>query len=229
MMDAMDNLRAREFLDRLIHERRENYGALSRLLGRNSAYIQQYIKRGTPRKLDEADRRTLARYFGVEEQYLGGPGESPAAPAPAPALKGGGKGMVLVPQFDLGASAGAGSLDQSERPAGRMAFEEKWLRELGANPTGLSMIRVDGDSMAPTLSHGDDILVDRMDGAARLRDGIYVLRLDDVLMVKRVALGLGRGRFSVRSDNPHYPDWEDIDPALVDVIGRVIWAGRKVG
>lgn len=228
----MDNLRTREFLDRLIHERRENYGALSRLIGRNPAYIQQYIKRGSPRKLDEADRRTLARYFGVEEHLLGGPDAAAAAPVravKAPAAKSAAAGMVLVPQFDLGASAGAGSLDQSERPAGRMAFDEKWLRGLGANPSGLSMIRVDGDSMAPTLSNGDDILVDRMDGAARLRDGIYVLRLDDALMVKRVALGLAKGRFSVRSDNPHYPDWEDIDPALVDVIGRVIWAGRKMG
>lgn len=224
MMCLMDNLQARAFLDRLVHERRENYGALSKLIGRNAAYIQQYIKRGSPRKLDEADRRTLARYFGVDEHLLGGPEEAPAALAGR-----GAKGMVLMPQYDLGASAGAGSLDQSERPAGRMAFDEKWLRELGANPAGLSMIRVDGDSMAPTLSHGDDILVDRADGAVRLRDGIYVLRLDDTLMVKRVAMGLVRGRFSVRSDNPHYPDWEDIDPALVDVIGRVIWAGRKLG
>src|SRR3546814_3270167 len=94
--------------------------------------------------------------------------------------------MVLVPQYDLGASAGAGSLDQTERPAGRMAFDEKWLRDMGANPAGLSMIRADGDSMSPTLSHGDEIMVDRMDGAARLRDGIYVLRMDDTLMVKRV-------------------------------------------
>lgn len=224
----MDNLHAREFLDRLIHERRENYGALSRLIGRNPAYIQQYIKRGSPRKLDEADRGTLARYFGVEEHLLGGPDEPPPAPA-APAARMPIRGMVLIPQYDLGASAGAGSLDQSERPAGRMAFDEKWLRGLGASPSGVSMIRVDGDSMAPTLSDGDDIIVDRNDGAARLRDGIYVLRLDDALMVKRVALGLARGRFSVRSDNPHYPDWEDIDPALVDVIGRVIWAGRKIG
>lgn len=223
----MENLRAREFLDRLIHERRENYGALSKLIGRNPAYIQQYIKRGSPKKLDEADRRTLARYFGVDEQLLGGQVDAPVAPARR--NDAGAKGMVLVPQYDLGASAGAGSLDQSERPAGRMAFEEKWLCDMGANPSGLSMIRVDGDSMAPTLSHGDDILVDRMDGTARLRDGIYVLRLDDVLMVKRVALGLAKGRFSVRSDNPHYPDWEDVDPVLVDVIGRVIWAGRKVG
>src|SRR3546814_4540704 len=68
----------------------------------------------------------------------------------------------------------------------------------------------------------DLIMVDRMDGAARLRDGIYVLRMDDTLMVKRVALGLIKGKFSIRSDNPNYPVWEDIDPALVNVIGRVI-------
>lgn len=224
MMIVMDNLRAREFLDRLIRDRRENYGALSKLIGRNAAYIQQYIKRGSPKKLDEADRKTLARYFGVDEHLLGGPEE-----APARINDRGAKNLVLVPQYDLGASAGAGSLDESERPAGRMAFDEKWLRELGANPAGLSMIRVDGDSMSPTLSHGDDILVDRLDASARLRDGIYVLRLDNMLMVKRVAIGFTKGRFSVRSDNPHYPDWDDIDPALVDVIGRVIWAGRKVG
>src|SRR3546814_20623138 len=67
----MENSRAREFLERLIHERRENYDALSRLIGRNPSYIQQYIKRGTPRKLSETDRRTLARYFGVDEQQIG--------------------------------------------------------------------------------------------------------------------------------------------------------------
>ena len=50
------------------------------------------------------------------------------------------------------------------------------------------MIRVAGDSMAPTLGDGDDILVDRGDGAERLRDGIYVLRLDGALVVKRLVL-----------------------------------------
>ena len=36
----------RQALDDLIREREETYAAVSRLLGRNSAYIQQYIKRG---------------------------------------------------------------------------------------------------------------------------------------------------------------------------------------
>src|SRR3546814_7567480 len=116
------------------------------------------IYRGTPRNRSETDRRKLARYFGVDEQLLGGPADTPS-----PAIAGRNKNrarMVLVPQYDLGASAGAGSLDQTERPAGRMAFDEKWLRDMGANPAGLSMIRVDGDSMSPTLSHGDAIMVE---------------------------------------------------------------------
>ena len=65
---------ARATLERLIADRGDNYADLSRLIGRNAAYIQQFIKRGTPRKLDEDDRRVLARYFGVSEDMLGGGG-----------------------------------------------------------------------------------------------------------------------------------------------------------
>ena len=221
----MDDVSARRALDRLIAERRERYEALSRLIGRNPAYIQQYIKRGTPRKLDEADRRTLARYFGVDERTLGGPEESGAPTPPRKRLP----PIVSVPRLSLGASAGAGSLDDDERALGAMAFDAAWLRDMGVKGDALSIIRVDGESMAPTLNDGDDIMVDGADGAARLRDGIYVLRLDDMLMVKRVAMGPKRGRFSVRSDNPHFPNWDDIDPGLVDIVGRVVWTGRRVG
>ncbi|NCP10551.1 MAG: peptidase S24, partial [Sphingomonadales bacterium] len=62
----------RVVLDRLARERGDDYASLSRLLRRNPAYVQQFIKRGSPRKLDEADRATLARYFGVAEAVLAG-------------------------------------------------------------------------------------------------------------------------------------------------------------
>ncbi|WP_088182286.1 S24 family peptidase [Sphingobium sp. Z007] len=215
---------ARIALDRLIAERGENYADLSRLIGRNPAYIQQFIKRGTPRKLDEEDRRVLARYFGVPEQMLGGT----TAPVAVPARMRGMPAVVAVPRLALGASAGLGSLDEDEQAAGVMAFDARWLRHLGVRPQRVSIIRVDGESMAPTLNDGDDIMVDHDDDASRLRDGVYVLRLDGVLMVKRVAMGPRRGWFSVVSDNPHYPDWADIDPALVDIVGRVVWSGRRL-
>ena len=223
-----DSLDVRAALDRLIVERGENYADLSKLIGRNPAYIQQFIKRGTPRRLSEEDRGMLARYFGVAETVLGG---RDVAAVPPPRLRGGRSlpPVVMVPRLALGASAGAGSLDDDERAAGVMAFDAQWLRNLGVRQQQrVSIIRVDGESMAPTLNDGDDIMVDHTDDAAHLRDGIYVLHLDGVLMVKRIALGPLRGRFSVLSDNVHYPDWTDIDPELVDIVGRVLWTGRRL-
>jgi phage repressor protein C with HTH and peptisase S24 domain len=90
------------------------------------------------------------------------------------------------------------------------------------------MIRVEGDSMAPTLSAGDDILVDLADGPDRLRDGIYVLRVHGALLVKRLALHPVGRRVTVQSDNPAYGDLPDCGLDEIDCIGRVIWAGRRI-
>ena len=64
--------------------------------------------------------------------------------------------------------------------------------------------------------------------AGRLRDGLYVLRLDGMLLVKRLAISPAARRVSILSDNPAYPGWSDCDPAAVDVVGRVVWVGRRL-
>jgi hypothetical protein len=208
----------RAALTRLIEERGEDYAGLSRLIGRNAAYIQQFIKRGSPRRLAEADRRILARYFGVDEALLGAPEAQP------------GPGLRPVPRLDVDAAAGAGAFDGDESRGGHIAFDPAWLRRVARGaPDQLSIIRVAGDSMAPTLADGDDILVDRGDAAPRLRDGIYVLRIEGALLVKRLALNPAARKLSIRSDNPAYPGWPDCDPDAVDVVGRVVWAGRRLG
>lgn len=213
----------RAALDRLLADKGVDYARLSQVIGRNPAYIQQYIKRGSPRRLAEQDRARIAAYLGVSEAILGGPVPRVATPARAR-----GSGMILVPKLAIGASAGAGASVDGEAVEGEVAFDSKWLRDLGADLRALSIIRVEGDSMAPTLNDGDDILVDGGDAAARLRDGIYVLRMDDVLMVKRIARAPGLGRISVISDNPHYRSWDDLPMASVRLVGRVIWTGRRV-
>ena len=60
----------RTALDALIRERGEDYSAISRLLGRNPAYIQQFIKRGSPRRLAEEDRVRLAAYFQIGRAHV---------------------------------------------------------------------------------------------------------------------------------------------------------------
>ena len=97
----MSDLRAT--LDELIRKNGDDYSGMSRLLGRNAAYIQQFIKRGSPRMLSEGDRNILARYFGVEESLLGGP-----ARRGGPVVE-----LVQIPVLDVSASAGHGALGQS--------------------------------------------------------------------------------------------------------------------
>jgi phage repressor protein C with HTH and peptisase S24 domain len=210
---------ARLMLERLCAERGEDFAGLSRMLGRNPAYIQQFVRRGVPKRLKEEERRKLARYFSVSETLLGGPPEDEAAP----------HGLLSVKRHPVSVSAGPGSVVNEELGKPYFAFDERWLKALTpTSPANLSIVRVEGDSMSPTLNAGDEILVDLGDCMERLRDGIYVLRIDDAVVVKRLALNpLGR-RVTVQSDNPAYPDWPDCSLDDINCIGRVIWAGRKV-
>jgi phage repressor protein C with HTH and peptisase S24 domain len=206
----------RNVLERLCVERGEDFAGLSRMLGRNPAYIQQFVRRGVPRRLKEEERRKLARYFAVPEAILGGPADALA-------------GLVAVNQTPVRASAGPGAIVSEQAGQPYFAFDERWLKALTASSSErLSIIRVEGDSMSPTLNQGDDILVDLGDCEERLRDGIYVLRIDDALVVKRIALHPVGRRVTVQSDNPAYPDWPDFDLSELRCIGRVIWAGRKL-
>lgn len=210
----------RQVLEQLCTERRENFASLSRLIGRNDAYIQQYLRKGTPKALKERERRTLARYFQVPETLLGGMPEDFDAQFGA---------LIPVARASVRASAGPGAIPDEESARPYFAFDPTWLKALTSSPNAqLSVIRVEGDSMAPTLGAGDDILVDLADGPERLRDGIYVLRVDGTLLVKRLAIHPVGRKVTVQSDNPAYGDLPDCRLDEIDCIGRVIWAGRKI-
>lgn len=211
---------ARQALDELISSRKGcTYSGISRLLGRNVSYIQQYIRKGSPRYLDESDRNILARFFGVDERVLGAP---PYRSAPVVEL-------VQIPVLDVEASAGHGALAEMESKSGQFGFDEGWLRKLTpSKASSLSIIHVHGDSMEPTLNDGDEVMVDLGDGQSRLRDGIYVLRMDDALNVKRVAIEPQGRRISVLSDNPAYPSWRGLERRAINIVGRVLWFGRKL-
>lgn len=204
----------------LASERGASLSGLSELIGRNSTYLQQFIRKGSPRKLEETDRRTLAQFFGVAESELGAPEEKSLLAAGKPALS----EWCDVPRLPLGASAGPGALALEEQPIGAFRFSARWLREQGLPPGMLSAIRVEGDSMEATLRDGDEILVDRT--PRPWRDGIHVVRTGDALLVKRLDLGRP-GVIALVSDNPAYGRIE-LSPDEVEVIGRVVWKSGRL-
>jgi len=204
----------------LSQERGVSLAALSELLGRNPTYLQQFIRKGSPRKLEEQDRATLARFLGVGEEELRETQENSYVKAP----KRESGAWVEVPRLDLGASAGPGRVAGGEGAFDTFRFSRRWLTEQGLERAQLSAIRVEGDSMEPLLNDGDEILVDR--SPRPFRDGIHVVRFGDTLMVKRVA-SAGAGRVALLSQNLAYPPVE-VAADEVEVIGRVVWKGGRV-
>jgi phage repressor protein C with HTH and peptisase S24 domain len=226
MTDAPQNPRAslqgpRARLLELSQERGVSLAALSELLGRNPSYLQQFIRKGSPRKLEEQDRAKLAQFFGVGEEGLREAQDNSYAKPPKRRESG---EWVDVPRLDLGASAGPGRVPGGETAFDTFRFSRRWLSEQGLESAQLSVITVEGDSMEPLLNNGDEILVDC--SPRPFRDGIHVVRLGDTLMVKRVA-SAGPGRVALLSQNFAYPPVE-VAADEVAIIGRVVWKGGRV-
>jgi phage repressor protein C with HTH and peptisase S24 domain len=134
---------------------------------------------------------------------------------------------TLVDCYQVFASAGFGATVSDELKTDPMAFRTDWLKKEGLAPERLAVIRAKGDSMEPTISNNDIILVNLCNGDA-LRDGLYVLRIGDSLLVKRLQFD-PFGGFKIISDNPGYETQvvtKDQRPD-VHIVGRVAWAGKK--
>jgi len=208
-MSAMEASDPRPALDALIAERGVGYAALSRMIGRNEAYLQQFIKRGTPRSLAERDRRLLAAFLRVDEEVLGGP------PGAMP---------LAIRRLDVAASAGPGGLAEDDRLAGSMVIDPAILA--GRDRARLSLLPARGDSMLPLIHDGDMMLVDENDRRPGGRGGVYVVRLDGALVVKRVSIKAGQA--SIASDNPDFPPIAPRPAGEVEVVGRVVWLSRSL-
>lgn len=134
--------------------------------------------------------------------------------------------FTLVPRYAVHASAGPGSAVQSEQIVDHLAFKTEWLRAaMGLEPNKLALITARGDSMEPAIGDGDLLLLD-MRELRTLDPSIYVVRMDELLVAKRLQR-LTDGRICIQSDNPLYSS-ETVYPHEIHILGRIVWIGRKV-
>lgn len=208
---------ARQRLQDAARERGHSLAELSRLLGRNPAYLQQYVARGSPRHLDEPDLRKLAEFLGISPRAI----STRQFGRDDPEERGG--GWRTIPRLALEASAGPGALAAREIPYDVFRLSGQWLLENGLRSADLSAIRVEGDSMEPLLRSGDEIFVDR---AKRSGEGVFVVRIGDALHVKQVRAS-APGTIALISANEAYAPLE-LPRDEVEVIGRVVWKGGRI-
>ena len=145
------------------------------------------------------------------------------------------KPFVSLPLYDIRDVANAVSTPVQGIVADEMLqFSTAWIkRELNATPSDLFLILVDDESMTPTLRPGDTILLDRR-ATKPDREGIYILKMNGVLLVKRLQIMPG-GIVKVVSDNPAYETFtiplsgiNDRDFAILGRVVWVVWAGRRI-
>lgn len=134
---------------------------------------------------------------------------------------------IEVPVFELEVAAGDGRSVLDEAPIGQWPLSIDWVADhVGAEPN-LIVVKVRGDSQQPILADGDWLIVDR--SQARLGAGLAVVRVDDILKVKRIEL---RGRtIALTSANPTWQTEEldrEADQHRFEVIGRAVAAFRTL-
>lgn len=143
-------------------------------------------------------------------------------------------GEILIPQYDVRASMGAGQ----ELPSSyidtirHIAVSPDYLREAGVQYTAarnLAVITGFGESMHKTFSSGDPLIIDR--GVNELiTDGVYLFTLAGMLYIKRLQLLPGKVRMI--SDNDAFPPYDIQGSELGELIihARVLlaWNARKL-
>ncbi|MBJ7252349.1 MAG: helix-turn-helix transcriptional regulator [Acetobacteraceae bacterium] len=227
---------------KLIQQRRTDLKKASLAIGRNAAYLQQYLYRGIPKTLPEDAREALAAFLGVPEESLRPGGKEstlmPASVSMPPAIAaasvsamgGSMPGFSQIPELDVRASAGHGAFHEGDEEIKAVwMFPDAVIRhELRARSVNLRIITIDGDSMEPLLASGDRVLVDTSQRVPA-PPGIFVIWDGLGIVAKRIEHipTAEPSRIVIKSVNPIYGDYER-PTEDVNIIGRVIWAGKKL-
>ena len=200
---------------------------LAEMAGLNRSFVYDIVN-GRSEKPNRAKLETLAEILKVDLNWLlHGNGE---IEGDAPLIENPDEIFVSVPYVDVRPSMGGGTMIEIEPDFGRpYHFQKKWIKnDLKAEPSNLRILHVEGDSMAPTLSDGDIILVDT-GRKIPTPPGIFVLHDGMGLVAKRIEHipQSEPPRVRIISDNQLYQPYE-CTADEVNIIGRIRWFAREM-
>lgn len=189
---------------------------LAAAMGLTSVQVNKILMGNRKLTAEEADK--VRAFFGIPNTV---PMRVENGDAPKEHAK-------MVPVYDVMASAGHGAQNGYEAVAYSLSFPPSYLAKLTrSHPRNLAIISVKGDSMVPTLMDDDVVMIDTSKKNVDF-DGLFVFRFGDALHIKRVTRAAKPGRIVAISDNRQHYDPIEYEAEDIQVVGRVIWYGRKV-
>jgi len=201
---------------------------LARRIGVTQPAITHLIKRGTG---GTAHLHKIARELETTPEYLNGESETAALPDGAQPIAVDvvtiDPDQVEIDMIDLAFGMGGTFIDTDHVNIEKVGFSRKWLRQFTHSaPSQLFTTKGIGDSMQPTISDHDIVVVDRSDLRPEFADKIWAIVFGGVGMIKRLR-PMPDGSVLISSDNQLVRDARAVDGEL-HIIGRVVAIVRKV-
>ncbi|MEL7555693.1 MAG: S24 family peptidase [bacterium] len=220
------------FFDRVKEEARKSSTTIEFVVGKAGLKLGSYNTLRRNNRLPRADEAMIiAKELGTSLEYLltgeNAPMKSPNLLANEGVVLRDERGreiplngnLALIPILPQKVAAGKGQeLLDEVREVGLLPFLKRMLR--GATPSKARALEVRGDSMTGIHIFDGDMVVFVPEDIRG--DGIYVLRVGDELIVKRVEFDPISRKLRIMSENPRYPDRvESADGQAVEVVGKV--------
>lgn len=207
----------RQHIDQLIKEKGKNYRSLSLAVGKNEAYLHQYINKGSPLRLPESERRKLAELLDVDEQEL----TDIKLPKTMPSNNKNPNTCII----NILDSSGS---DDIVFEQGFWALPaSSYLNLTGLSPEDVKIFPVLDDSMSPTAENGDFVLINTKIQTF-LSDGLYLINNQNTVNLRRLQR-VSQNELLVISDNVHYKNIS-VAPKKTTIIGKafLLYKAQKI-
>jgi phage repressor protein C with HTH and peptisase S24 domain len=209
----------------------ESEKAFALRMGSSEALFKNLAKGSLP----AADRLSVLLQE-IDETIILGKEPEPKHYAQVASVMVEGTDYASIPLHEAWLSAGPGSENSGANIIDHLAFRRDWLARIGISASQSCLARVMGDSMFPTLSPGDMVLIDTSKTDPQIRSRapqdkrrpmIWALLDSGEARIKRIERP-NTGTILLISDNPDHPPELRTGHQLdqLKVIGKVVWWGH---
>ena len=209
----------REHIKNLCVARHLSLREVSLAIGKESSYLFQYIKKGVPKHLPIQTAQKLAIVLEVPVQDIMDVDLEAIRTA---------EDIVRIDVIDVSACCGNGQEVSTETVIGQQLMTRNALRQYTFSPPeSIKIIRAVGDSMLPTINPNDIVWVD-ISTKTPSSDGLYLLRVGNDLLIKRIQIDPFTNQATIKSDNPAYASFVRPSYTEVPVVGKIIYHMKRI-